>query len=100
MTLPPPNSIAIAPGVLIPHSAVTFSFSRSSGPGGQNVNKVSTRAELRVRLDDLPISAGARERLAALAGFRLTDAGELVIAADEHRSQSRNKAEALARLRD
>jgi ribosome-associated protein len=98
--VPSANSIPLAPGVFVPESALTYSFSRSSGPGGQNVNKLSTKAELRLSLAELPIPADAKHRLADLAGARLTDAGELIIVADEHRSQSRNKSEALARLRE
>ena len=95
-----PPELDIAPGVSIPESLLTFTFSRSSGPGGQNVNKLSTKAELRVPLAPLPIPSDARHRLAALAGQRLTSDGDLLIIADEHRSQSRNKSEALARLRE
>jgi ribosome-associated protein len=96
----PQGSIQLAPTVAVPASAVSFSFSSSSGPGGQNVNKRATKAELRVLLADLPIPHDALLRLAAMAGQRLTDAGELVIVSDEHRSQPRNKAECLARLRE
>ncbi|MEX2219108.1 MAG: alternative ribosome rescue aminoacyl-tRNA hydrolase ArfB [Phycisphaerales bacterium] len=96
----PGNRIQLAPGVWAPADGLTFTFSSSSGPGGQNVNKRATRAELRLRIDALPIPADAKDRLAAFAGQRATSAGELIIAADEHRSQSRNKAEALARLRE
>ena len=98
--MPEPSGVSIAPGVSVPEGAITVSFSRSSGPGGQNVNKVSTRVELRITLADIPIGAEARGRLAGLAGSRVTSGGELLITADEHRSQSRNKAEALERLRD
>lgn len=89
----------IAPGLSVPESALDYAAVRSSGPGGQNVNKVSTKVELRVHLADLPIPTWALDRLRGLAGRRLSDAGVLVIAADEHRSQSRNKSECLERLR-
>jgi ribosome-associated protein len=95
-----PPGIPLAPNISVPESAITFSFSRSSGPGGQNVNKLSTRAELRISLADLPIPDDAKLRLAALAGHLITSSGDLLIASDEHRSQSRNKSEALARLRE
>lgn len=78
---------------------VQFSYSRSSGPGGQNVNKLSTKAELRLRIADLPISHRARERLAGLAGRRLTEAGELIIVSETERSQSANREECLTKLR-
>lgn len=74
-------------------------FIRAAGPGGQNVNKVSTAVELRFRLGgytELP--EGVRVRLMKLAGRRLTQDGEIVIRADAHRTQDRNRADALTRL--
>jgi ribosome-associated protein len=78
--------------------SVRFSASRSSGPGGQNVNKRSTKVELRTVLDAIPISEAARTRLARLLGERLTDDGEIVIVCDEHRSQRQNREGAIDRL--
>jgi ribosome-associated protein len=95
-----PWGLEIAPGVRVAAEAVRFSFVSSGGPGGQNVNKRATKAEMRVFLADLPLHPEALERLVALAGQRVTEAGELVITADEHRSQGRNRAECLARLRE
>lgn len=95
-----PSGLELAPGVRVAKGAVRFAFSGSAGPGGQNVNKVATKAELRVALADLPIADDVRDRLAQLAGGRLTATGELVIASDEHRSQMRNRAECMARLRE
>jgi ribosome-associated protein len=94
------SALQLAPGVAVSPDVVQFSYSRSSGPGGQNVNKLSTKAELRVRVDDLPISHRARGRLAALAGRRLTDAGEVLIVSETERSQSANRAECLSKLRE
>lgn len=96
---PPLGGIELAPGVTVPENAVDLAAVRSSGPGGQNVNKVSTKVELRLDTSALHIPAWARERLAVLAGRRLTDDGVLCIAADEHRSQSRNRSECFERLR-
>lgn len=95
-----PGAIRLAPRVEVSAADVRFSASRSSGPGGQNVNKRSTKVELRMDLGAIPISEAARKRLAGLLGHQLTDAGEIVIAADEHRSQRRNKEECIARLGD
>jgi ribosome-associated protein len=107
MTTPDPardlakiQGVEVAPGVGMPPDALRFSFVQSGGPGGQNVNKRATKAELRVSIADLPIPAQARERLARLAGHRLTGEGELLIIAEEHRSQSRNRAACLDRLRE
>jgi ribosome-associated protein len=95
-----PGGFEIAPGVRVRDDAVRFAFVSSGGPGGQNVNKRATKAELRLALADLPLHPEAMDRLVALAGQRITEGGELVITADEHRSQGRNKAECLVRLRD
>lgn len=90
--------VRLAPGVEVHTGVLDWAFSRASGPGGQNVNKVSTRAELRVRLADLPLSDRVRARLAEQAGRKLIDDGFIVIVAQEHRSQSMNKEECLERL--
>ena len=97
---PAPGGVEIAPGVRIAPAALTFSFVASAGPGGQNVNKKATKAELRLRLSDIPLHHEALARLASIAGSHLTVAGEIVITADEHRSQGRNRDECLDRLRD
>lgn len=90
----------IAPGVRVPDGALRFSYAAASGPGGQNVNKRSTKAILRVAIDDLPLSARARDRVRRLGrGWLTGEADELLIMADEHRSQRRNREACLERLR-
>lgn len=101
-TPPMGESLELAPRVRVPVSAVDVTFVNSSGPGGQNVNKRATKAQLRVRIADLPITFGARERLMEMAGPALVGAGEraeLLIQADESRSQGRNRDACLDRLR-
>ena len=91
----------IAPGVHAPPDSMRFQYARSSGPGGQNVNKVNTKAELWVKLDALSgLHPDALERLKALAGSRLTKEGELHLTGDESRSQESNRQEVLLRLRE
>jgi ribosome-associated protein len=74
-------------------------FARSGGPGGQNVNKVNSKAIARVRLDELSGLTPAEAAQAALRlAARLTASGELVVQSDEEREQGRNREAALARL--
>jgi len=96
----PPAHIELG-RVRVPVSVVRLQYSRASGPGGQNVNKVSSRCELWVRVGDVVgLSLAAQERLRTLAGSKLTQADEIHIACDESRSQEGNRSFAIERLRE
>ena len=86
--------------VVLPEEALSESFLASTGPGGQNVNKVATACQLRCDVFALGLPLHAYEKLKVLAGSKLTQAGELVITARTHRSQEANREEARRRLRD
>jgi ribosome-associated protein len=93
--------VEIAPGAWVEEDQLRFSYCRSSGPGGQNVNKVNTKAELRVALAALRgLSERTRARLAQLAGSRLTNQGELILTCEVSRSQESNRDTALLKLRE
>jgi ribosome-associated protein len=77
---------------------IEISFVRASGPGGQNVNKLSTAAQLRFDTTRIALPEDARLRLARLAGSRMTKDGVIVIHAQRFRTQERNRADAIDRL--
>ena len=82
----------------IPDDALRMSFVHASGPGGQHVNKVATAVELRLHVARSGLHPAVQDRLRTLAGQRLTNGDEVVIFAQESRSQLRNRAAALLRL--
>lgn len=94
-----PDRLALAAGYSLDPSELTISFIRASGPGGQNVNKVSTAAQLRFDLDNSPsLPPPVKARARRLAGSRLTTEGVIVITADRFRTQALNRDDAVARL--
>jgi len=93
--------IRVTGKISIDEREIGESFVRASGPGGQNVNKLATAVQLRFDVRHSPsLPADVRERLEKLAGARLTRDGTLVIIAQRHRTQGRNREDALARLLD
>jgi ribosome-associated protein len=82
----------------VPEEALSESFIASSGPGGQNVNKVATAVQLRCDVFKLGLSPYAFRQLKVLAGSKMTEGGEIVITARTHRSQDTNRQEARERL--
>jgi ribosome-associated protein len=94
-------ALEITPAIVIDDAELEERFVRASGPGGQNVNKVSTAVQLRFDPSRSPaLTDEVRERLRALAGSRMTNEGVLVIDARSHRTQSQNRDDARERLAD
>lgn len=77
---------------------IDYDFVRASGPGGQHVNKSATAVQLRFDAANAPLPDPVRERLSELAGHRMTKDGTLIIDANQHRSQARNRKDARRRL--
>jgi len=91
--------IQVTDTIILDDSELSFEFVRSSGPGGQNVNKVATAVQMRFDAAASPnLPGGVRERLLKLAGRRATDDGVIVIDARRHRTQERNRQDAVDRL--
>ena len=89
----------VRPGLEIPDADLEVAFVRSSGPGGQNVNKVASAVQLRFDLErNITLRDDVKARLRQLAGQRLTEAGEILIVARESRSQEHNRRAAEERL--
>jgi ribosome-associated protein len=93
------GDLRVNDAIVIPAAELTLSFVRASGPGGQNVNKVASKAVLRFSLRDSPsLPDDLKERALARLAPRLTRNGELIVTSAATRDQSRNRAAALARL--
>lgn len=95
-----PPGVQLGPGIRVPESAIRVAFVRASGPGGQNVNKRATKAQLRIALDDIPLASGPRARLERMARGSITADGEILLQDDSTRSQARNKDACIDRLRE
>ncbi len=90
--------IQVTPTIAIGESELQEEFIRASGPGGQNVNKLSTAVRLRFNVNSPSIPDSVRERLISLARGRITEEGELIIYAQRFRTQGANREDAVERL--
>jgi len=99
--MPSADRILITPYLSLDPAELEFSFIRSSGPGGQNVNKVATACQMRFNARRSPsLPNPVATRLLALAGSRVTNEGEIVITAQRFRTQEANRKDAIDRLVD
>ena len=90
--------LRISRDLAIDEKDIDISFVRASGPGGQNVNKLATAAQLRFDTNGIALAADAAARLSRLAGQRMTKDGVIVIHAQRFRTQERNRSDAIDRL--
>ena len=94
------SELVVEPDIRIPLREFEITFARSSGPGGQNVNKVSSKATLRWPMHQSPsLSPSVRTRFLARFGSKLTTEGELLITSQRYRDQGRNVADCIEKLR-
>lgn len=92
-------SLVITSRIIIPDEEIELHFVRSSGPGGQNVQKVSSAVQLRMDVARSPsLPDAVKQRVVSIAGRRMTSDGVISIIAQRHRTQLRNREDALARL--
>jgi len=98
-----PQDILIlrAKDIVVPMDRIEFSFARSSGPGGQNVNKVNTKAEIRFHVQSADwLPSAVRERLQQYQSNKISKEGELIITSQEHRTQAKNKDDCVDKLKE
>ena len=94
------SDLKITPSLSIPIDEIMFSAVRSQGPGGQNVNKVASAIHLRFDVESSSLPEGVKARVLAFSDSRISDSGIIVIKAQSHRSQIRNREDALKRLKE
>jgi ribosome-associated protein len=93
--------LTVEPGIRVPMDEFSFSFARSAGPGGQNINKLNTKATLRWSVAASPtLRDDVRRRFLAKFANRLNSEGELILTSQRFRDQSRNRADCLEKLRE
>ncbi len=96
---PGPRAIVVRPGIEIPERELEVRYVRSSGPGGQNVNKTSTKAVVRWNVRSAAaVRDDVKARFLARFASRVTDAGDVLVTSDRYRDQPRNLADCLERL--
>ena len=90
--------LVVAPGWVVPDEDLEYKYVRSSGPGGQNVNKVATKVELRLKLSTGALTPGQKQRLIAAYPSHVSSEGDFILTSDRFRSQPRNQRDAEERL--